>query len=249
MQRIALFLLSASALLAQPKPELLYPEGAPGAAGQEDQDKPSITAYLPNQSNGQAVVVCPGGGYRGLAMDHEGVQVAQWLNSQGIAAFVLKYRLGPRYRHPAMLLDVQRAIRMVRERAKSLGISPNRIGVMGFSAGGHLAATAGTHFDYGVPNAEDPIARMSSRPDFMVLCYPVISLTTEYTHQGSKSNLLGDNPPPPRGTDVEREAGPPRYAAHVPLSHQRGYRSAAGKQRALLPRAAQGEGASRNAHL
>ena len=143
-----------------------------------------------------AVVVCPGGGYRGLAMDHEGRQIALWLNSQGIAAFVLKYRLGPRYRHPAMLQDAQRAIRTVRARASSLGLAPNRVGIWGFSAGGHLASTAGTHFDDGNAGSADPIERAGSRPDFMVLAYPVISFTTEYVHRGSRTNLLGDNPDP-----------------------------------------------------
>jgi acetyl esterase/lipase len=126
-------------------------------------------------------------------MDHEGDQIARWYNSLGIAAFVLKYRLGPKYRHPVEMSDVQRAIRTVREGAWRYGVRPDRIGVMGFSAGGHLASTAATHFDAGDANAADPIDRVSSRPDFAVLCYPVISLTTDYTHEGSKRNLLGEN--------------------------------------------------------
>jgi acetyl esterase/lipase len=174
--------------------DLLYPNGTPNAAGDEDQDKPSLSFYLPARKNGTAVVVCPGGGYGALAMDHEGRQIAEWLNSLGISAFVLKYRLGPRYRHPSMLQDAQRAIRMVRSQADALGLAGDRIGIWGFSAGGHLASTAATHFDDGRAEAADPVERVSSRPDFAVLAYPVISFTTPYTHRGSKRNLLGDDP-------------------------------------------------------
>jgi acetyl esterase/lipase len=142
------------------------------------------------------VIVCPGGGYGGLADNHEGRQIANWLNSMGISAFVLKYRLGPRYHHPVELEDAQRAIRLVRSRAQEFGIAPDRIGIMGFSAGGHLASTAGTHFDAGNSGASDPIDKFGSRPDFLVLAYPVISFTTPYTHRGSMHNLLGDNPDP-----------------------------------------------------
>jgi acetyl esterase/lipase len=180
---------------ALPPAELLWPNGAPGALGTEDADKPSITPWLPAKRNGQAVLVCPGGGYGGLAMDHEGTQIAQWLNSQGIVAYVLKYRLGPRYHHPIELVDAQRAVRMLRSRAAALRVDPKRIGIWGFSAGGHLASTAMTHFDAVNPNASDPIERESSRPDFGVLAYPVISFT-EYVHKGSMRNLLGDNPDP-----------------------------------------------------
>jgi acetyl esterase/lipase len=194
-----LTLLLASSLLAfaQPSTELLWPGGAPGAVGEEDKDNPSLTSYLadPAKANGTAIVVCPGGGYGALAMDHEGKQIAEWLNNLGISAFVLKYRLGPRYHHPAELQDAQRAIRMVRLRSGDLRIAPDRIGIWGFSAGGHLASTAGTHFDTGDSSAKEPVDRMSSRPDFMVLSYPVISFT-EYVHAGSRRNLLGDDPDP-----------------------------------------------------
>lgn len=178
--------------------ELLWPGGAPGALGTEDADRPTLTTYAPaaDKAVGTGVVVCPGGGYRNLAMDHEGRQIADWLNARGVAAFVLKYRLGPRYHHPVELQDAQRALRTVRFRAKDLGIAPDRIGIWGFSAGGHLASSAGTHFDSGNAEAADPIERMSCRPDFMILAYPVISFTTPYTHQGSLKNLLGDNPDP-----------------------------------------------------
>ena len=180
---------------ASPPAELLWPNGAPGAQGDADADKPSITPYLPARRNGQAVLVCPGGGYGGLAMDHEGVQIAQWLNSQGIAAFVLKYRLGPKYRHPIELGDAQRAIRIIRGRASDLRIDAKRIGIWGFSAGGHLASTVITHFDAGDASSADPIERVSSRPDYAVLSYPVISFT-DYVHKGSRKNLLGDDPDP-----------------------------------------------------
>src|ERR1051326_6834749 len=135
--------------LAEPKVELLWPQGAPGAVGTEERDQPTLSIYLPptDKANGAAVVICPGGGYGALAVDHEGRQPAEWLNAHGVAAFVLKYRLGPRYHHPAPLDDAQRAIRYVRENAATLGIAQDRVGICGFSAGGHLAATTGTHFD------------------------------------------------------------------------------------------------------
>jgi len=143
-----------------------------------------------------AVIVLPGGGYRALSMNSEGRQVANYLNSMGIAAFVLQYRLGPRYHHPVEIEDAQRAIRTVRSHAGEWHIAQNRIGIMGFSAGGHLAATASTRFDSGKPGASDVVDRVSSRPDFAILCYPVISLTEAWTHQGSRLNLLGENPAP-----------------------------------------------------
>ena len=182
----------------EPKVELLWPGGAPGAAGTDDLDKPSLSIFLPpaGRATGSGVVICPGGGYGGLAVDYEGKDIARWLNSMGIAGFMLKYRLGPRYHHPAPLLDAQRAIRTLRSRAAELGISPDSIGIWGFSAGGHLASSASTHFDAGDPKAADPIDRVSSRPDFAILAYPVISFTTEYTHKGSRENLLGKDPDP-----------------------------------------------------
>ena len=177
---------------------LLWPEGAPGAVGSEPQDKPKMTVYRApaGKANGAAVVVCPGGGYRTLASDHEGKQVAEWLNSLGVSAFVVQYRLGPRYRYPAPLQDAQRAIRLVRARATDWGVDPGRVGILGFSAGGHLASTAGTHFDDGRTDAPDPVERESSRPDFMVLAYPVISLLHPSVHKGSRDHLLGEDPDP-----------------------------------------------------
>jgi acetyl esterase/lipase len=176
----------------------LWSGAAPGALGTEDRDIPVITVYLPRtmSPNTPAVIVCPGGGYVQLAMNHEGRQVAGYLNSLGIAAFVLRYRLGPRYHHPVELGDAQRAIRILRSHAAEWRLDPARIGIMGFSAGGHLAMTASTRFDAGIPAATDPVEHVSSRPDFVVLGYPVISLTEAWTHQGSKTNLLGNSPDP-----------------------------------------------------
>jgi len=174
----------------------LWENGAPGALGHEDRDTPTLTYYPALGGVPTAVVVAPGGGYSGLAMNHEGRQVANWLNATGIAAFVLKYRLGPRYHHPIELGDAQRAIRLVRAHAAEYGVKPDRIGMMGFSAGGHLTSTAETHFDSGNPNAPDPVDRASSRPDFAVLGYPVISFTAPYSHRGSVQALLGDSPDP-----------------------------------------------------
>jgi len=175
----------------------LWPEGAPGALGTNANDIPTVTPYLPNGTNatGAAMVICPGGGYGHLAA-HEGNDYALWLNQQGVTGFVLKYRLGSQgYRHPAMLNDAARAVRWVRAHAKDYKIDPKRVGIMGSSAGGHLASTLLTHFDSGNPNATDMVERQSSRPDLGILCYAVITLG-EFTHKGSLHNLLGTNPPP-----------------------------------------------------
>lgn len=189
---VAPLLLSA----AGPETKLLWPNGAPGAVGNEEADRPTLTIFLPAKANGTGVVVCPGGGYRHLSMQKEGTDIAAWLNARGVAAFVLKYRLGPRYHHPAMLDDAQRAIRTVRSNTKQYGVEPDRVGIWGFSAGGHLASTTGTHFDAGNPNAADPIDRAGSRPDFMILAYPVITMKEPYVHKGSLKALLGENPDP-----------------------------------------------------
>jgi len=178
---------------------LLWPDGAPGAKGADDGDKPTLTIYLPEKekATGAAVVIFPGGGYGHLAMDHEGDQIARWLNSIGVAGFILKYRhsnSGAGYGHPAPLQDAQRAIRTVRSRAGEWGVDPGRIGIIGFSAGGHLASSAGTHFQNRYSEPADEIDRCSCRPDFMILMYPVISFTEWYTHTGSRRNLLGENP-------------------------------------------------------
>lgn len=189
----ALSLVLAADPEQKPTVEVLWPKGAPGALGDEERDKPTLSIYLPpaDKRTGTAVVVCPGGGYGALAVGHEGQQIADWLTARGVAAFVLKYRLGPRYHHPGPLQDAQRALRTVRARAKEWDVDPARIGIWGFSAGGHLASSAGTHFDDGKPDADDPVERVGCRPDFLILAYPVITMTKPYTHMGSRINLLG----------------------------------------------------------
>jgi acetyl esterase/lipase len=194
-------------LVAEPQTISLWENGAPGAQGTNDDDKPSLTIYLalnPAVSR-TAVIIYPGGGYGMLASNHEGRQVANWFNALNVTAFVVKYRLGPRYHHPIELEDAQRAIRLVRARAAEFEVSPDRIGIMGFSAGGHLASTAGIHFDGGNTSAADPIDRVSCRPDFMILAYPVISFTAPYTHQGSATNLLGESADPKLRAELSSE--------------------------------------------
>jgi acetyl esterase/lipase len=210
IRRLVALVFLAAALAAapspaagQPLPPLPIQDGqviplwtgpAPGALGTADTDIPVITVYLPRTmaANTPAAVVCPGGGYRALASNHEGRQVASYLNSLGIAAFVLRYRLGPRYHHPVELGDAQRAIRQLRSHATEWRLDPARLGIVGFSAGGHLAMTASTRFDSGSAVAPDAVDRVSSRPDFAILGYPVISMTEEWTHKGSRTNLLGE---------------------------------------------------------
>jgi acetyl esterase/lipase len=160
---------------------------------------PTLTIYLPNKNktSGAGVVICPGGGYWLLALDKEGHDVARWLNELGVAGFVLKYRMPcPKKGNytPLPLLDAQRAIRLVRSKALEWHLNTKKIGFMGFSAGGHLTTTVGTHYDLGKQTAKDPVERLSSRPDFLIPIYPVISLTKEYSHTGSRKNLLGENP-------------------------------------------------------
>jgi acetyl esterase/lipase len=201
---------------------LLWPEGAPGALGTGPEDKPRITVYRApaDRANGAAAVVCPGGSYARLSSDREGKQVAEWLNGFGVSAFVLQYRVGPRYRHPAPLQDVQRALRLVRARAGDFGIDPARVGVVGFSAGGHLASTAGTRFEEGRKDAPDAVDRESSRPDFLVLGYPVITLTGPFAHKDSPTNLLGDPPDPALREELSSERRvssrtPPTFLFHT----------------------------------
>ena len=183
------------ALALEPVAIPLWPTAAPAALGSASADIPTLTPYLaqPDLATGAALVICPGGGYGGLA-DHEGKGYALWLNTQGIAGFVLKYRLGSAgYRHPVMLNDAARAVRLVRARAAEWQVDPKRVGIIGSSAGGHLASTLLTHFDAGNATAADVVERQSSRPDLGILCYAVISMGPN-THQGSKTNLLGKEP-------------------------------------------------------
>ncbi len=224
MKRFTLLLLLATSLSLPAQSSnsfALWPDGAPGALGNADKDIPTITAYLATsaKATGAAIVICPGGGYAGLAQ-HEGRSYALWLNEQGIAGFALKYRLAPGgYHHPAMLQDAARAVRTVRTRAGEWKLDPKRIGIMGSSAGGHLASTLLTHFDAGKADTADPIERVSSRPDLGILCYPVISMG-EFTHGGSKKNLLGENPAPALVKDLSNELQvtkdtPPCFVFHT----------------------------------
>ncbi len=216
MRRLLLLLVFGSLVMAQaPRPGVepetfpLWESGAPGALGSDDSDRPTLTLYRPNgRSLPTAVIVAPGGGYGALAMNHEGRQIANWFNAVGVTAFVLKYRLGPRYHHPVELGDIQQAIRLVRSRAKDYGIAVDRIGIMGFSAGGHLVTTAATHFD------------AATRPDFLIACYPVVSLDPAITHAGSVRNLLGENPDPKLIQELSNELQvtaqtPPTFLFHT----------------------------------
>jgi acetyl esterase/lipase len=189
------FAQSPAPILQEPQTIPLWQGRAPGALGDAPEDIPTLTIYMPPNTTGPmtAVIVAPGGGYRNLSMNKEGRIPAAYLNTLGVASFVLKYRLGPRYHHPIELGDMQRAIRTLRSRASEWHLAPGRIGVMGFSAGGHLASTAATQFDRGDAAAADAINRASSRPDFAILGYPVITLSEPWTHQGSRTMLLGDN--------------------------------------------------------
>ncbi|MEZ5387500.1 MAG: alpha/beta hydrolase [Prosthecobacter sp.] len=200
MNKLSLFtaaLLFTAVAHAEPAKVRLWPDGAPGAKGDEDKDQPFVYVWpaAKEKANGAAFVVCPGGGYGGLAADHEGTQVAKWFNGLGVSAFVLHYRLGSQgYHFPTQLIDVQRAIRHVRANAKQYGIDPNRIGIVGFSAGGHLTSMAATMFDEkpeGMTN--DAVDQVSARPDVAAPTYPVISMIEDFGHKGSRKNLLGPN--------------------------------------------------------
>lgn len=209
-------------ILQDPQTLPLWEGATPGALGSAAEDIPTLTIYMPPNTAGPmtAVIVAPGGGYRALSMSKEGRIPATYLNALGIAAFVLKYRLGPKYHHPIELGDIQRAIRLVRSRAVEWHLDPARIGVLGFSAGGHLASTASTLFDRGNAAAADPLDRASSRPDFAILAYPVITLTEAWTHQGSKTNLLGEKPDPQLARSLSTETRvtadtPPTFLFHT----------------------------------
>jgi acetyl esterase/lipase len=196
---ITVLLASATGVLGEatsPREITLWPDGAPGALGSESGDTPILRVWepAPAQKTNVAVVICPGGGYGALSEDLEGKQVADWAVAQGITCFMLRSRLAPKYHHPAPLTDANRAIRWVRAHAGDFGIDPQRVGIWGFSAGGHLASTAATHYGPGDPASSDPVEKVSSRPDFAILAYPVISMRESFTHAGSKKNLLGDNP-------------------------------------------------------
>jgi acetyl esterase/lipase len=175
---------------------LLWPNGAPGALTDGGAlDTPQLIIYTPpSNPTRTGVIICPGGAYMHLSMVKEGSDVAAWLNARGVAGFVLQYRLGPRYHYPAQFDDITRAMRYVRANAAAMGIDPKHIGVMGFSAGGSLAAIVSTHYDAGHTDSADPIEQASSRPDFSILCYGVLSMHEDITHPASRLNLLGPNP-------------------------------------------------------
>jgi acetyl esterase/lipase len=209
-------------ILQEPETIPLWLGRAPGAQGDSPEDTPTLTIYMPPSTAGPltAVIVAPGGGYRSLSMNKEGRLPAAYLNSLGIAAFVLKYRLGPKYHHPVELGDIQRAVRTLRARAAEWHLDASRIGVMGFSAGGHLAATISSQYDEGKPGAADPVERASCRPDFAILGYPVITFTEPWTHQGSKTMLLGDKPDPALARNLSAETQvsaktPPTFLFHT----------------------------------
>jgi acetyl esterase/lipase len=242
----ALPLLCSLLLGAEPTTANLWGDKIPGPVSSDPKNVPTLTTQLarPDKANGTAVVVCPGGGYSGRAADHEGKQIAEWLNARGVHAFILKYRtvneskISPPL-EPGPMLDVQRAIRTVRANAKANGVDPARIGVWGFSAGGHLASTAATHFDNGKADSDDPIEKVSCRPDFAILSYPVITMT-EKTHGGSKNNLLGKNPDPKLVEFYSNEKQvtaktPPTFLFHtvedkaVPIENSRMFKEACEK--------------------
>lgn len=232
----ALILCAASGETA-PLRVSIWPGEAPLGGGKSEKSEVPITVHLPpdNLANGAALVICPGGGYGGKVVEGEGHGIARWLNSNGIAGIVLEYRL-PAGNYHRPMLDAQRALRLVRARASEWKLDPHRIGIIGFSAGGHLASTAGTHFDAGDATAADPVERVSCRPDFMVLVYPVITMG-EKTHGGSRNNLLGPKPTTALKELFSNEKQvtaqtPPTFLTHartdavVPVSHSQMFHEA-----------------------
>lgn len=224
MHAILVFLAAVAAMsraAAEPPTIRLWEGDAPAARGAADHDVPVLVWWAAERAKGAdgpgpAFVICPGGGYGALA-DHEGSGYARWLNSLGIDAGVLRYRLGSDgYRHPVMLGDVARAMRMVRHESGRLGIDPHRLGVIGSSAGGHLALTLLTHGDDGDENAADPVDRQPSRADIGVLCYPVASMAADSTHAGSRQNLLGESPADELVRDLSGELMPAERIAGMP---------------------------------
>ena len=247
------FAFVVSAAAAEPQRIPLWENGAPGTPATKPENEPVLFAYRAEPQNAarSAVVVCPGGGYVHLAMDHEGKQIAEWFNKLGVTAFVLQYRNNSSgHRHPVPMMDGQRAIRTVRSRAAEWNLDPAKIGVMGFSAGGHLASTLATHFDGGNADAADAIDRASSRPDFLILCYPVISMTESYMHRGSRENLLGKEADESLAANLSNEQQvtaqtPPTFIFQTDADKGR----ARGKLRGVLPRIAPGRRPGRVAHL
>ena len=239
-------LLFTALLGSEPTTINLWSEKIPGPVSGDPKNVPTLTIQLADKdkANGAAVVICPGGGYSGRAIGHEGKDIVAWLNERGVHAFVLKYRTVEESKisaplAPGPMLDAQRAIRTVRAKAKEYGVDPNRIGVWGFSAGGHLASTAATHFDDGNVDAENPIDKVSCRPDFAILAYPVITMGPK-THGGSRHNLLGKQPDPKLVEFYSSEKQvtsktPPTFLFHtvednaVPIENSRMFKAACEK--------------------
>jgi acetyl esterase/lipase len=198
----------------------LWPAAAPEVAATPEADLPTLTVFLPQKGRGtgSAVIVAPGGAYLGLASNLEGRQVADWFTSQGLTAFVLKYRLGANYLYPVPLQDAQRAVRLVRSSAATYGFSPDRIGFAGFSAGGHLAAAAGTLFDAGKPDSADPVERLSSRPDFLVLGYPWLNAMQPSGHYITYCSLIKSIPPATCKLDEEQYTPSLHVTAQTPTT-------------------------------
>lgn len=238
----SLTVLAVAALISASPPPLhepLWPQAAPGALGSSPADRPGLTFFFPDSApaNGTAVIVCPGGAYGMLAREKEGVEPSQWLKSLGVKAFLLDYRVGPVYRHPVEMGDGLRAVRWVRANARRLGLDPRRIGMLGFSAGGHLAATVAAYSDDGDSASPDPVERASSRPDFQILIYPVISMQAPFAHRASRINLLGRVPTPAAldSLSADRHVDartPPAFIVHaesdpvVAFAHSQAYADA-----------------------
>jgi acetyl esterase/lipase len=223
--------------LVNEKTMTLWPGTAPGALFSPRADIPALQVFLPaaEAATGSSIIICPGGSYSSLS-PHEGGVIGEWLAKNGIAAFVLRYRLAPKYHYPVQLVDGQRAIRFVRSHAEQWKLDPARVGILGFSAGGHLASSTATHYTDGDPDSRDPVERVSSRPDLQILIYPVITMGPG-THQGSKNNLLGPNPSQElidltSNEKQVNEKTPPAFLVHsvkdrdVPVSNSDSYAQA-----------------------
>jgi acetyl esterase/lipase len=198
----------------------LWPSGAPEVAGTDAADLPTLTVFLPQKGRGtgSAVVVAPGGSYLGLASNLEGRQVADWFTARGLTAFVLKYRLGPKHLYPIPLEDAKRAVRLVRSSAASYGFQPDRIGFIGFSAGGHLAAAAGTFFDGGTADAGDPVERVSSRPDFLILGYAWLNAMQPSGHYITYCSMMKNIPPETCKVDEQKYTPSLHVTAQTPTT-------------------------------
>lgn len=222
MKRVVLIIISVfsiSSLYSQDTLKTYLWDNAPFAQGNSEEDKPSVTVWFPakEKANGAAVLICPGGGYISLALDHEGKQVAKWFNDLGITAIVLKYRVGTwdhkKYKHPVPFMDISRAMRYVRANAKKWNLNPEQIGVMGFSAGGHLASCLATMWDDGNPKATNNIDKYSSKPNFLALIYPVITFSTKHAFQFGRGVLLGDDASREKTDSLSTEL---RVTTHTP---------------------------------